>query len=81
MRPFIGAFLALVLFFAIKASLLALGVSTETTINTFTIAAVSALAGMFSKQATNKLSEVFDSVFKSKKEEELSGKLSGKNST
>jgi hypothetical protein len=75
LRPVIGAALALILFFVIKAGLLALGSETKE-INIFTIAAVSGLAGMFSKQATNKLSDVFDTLFKSGKGDTLSGKLS-----
>jgi hypothetical protein len=38
-------------------------VATATLINPFGLAAVAAMAGMFSKQATDKLGEVFDSLF------------------
>jgi len=41
----------------------------------FTIAIVSLTAGMFAKQAVNKLSDVFNSIFKSDKEATATGKL------
>jgi len=65
LRAFVGVALALTFYFVIRGGLL----STSTTskdINAFGIAAISALAGLCSKQATDKLVEVFDTLFKTK---------------
>jgi hypothetical protein len=65
LRPFIGVALALVFYFVIRGGLLS--VSTEAgDISIFGITAVAGLVGMFSKQATDKLGEVFDTLFKTK---------------
>ena len=62
MRPFIGASLALVIYFVVRGGLLQVG--TSASVNPYGIAAVSGLAGMFSKQATDKLDEVFRTMFR-----------------
>src|SRR5262245_11498759 len=63
LRPFIGSFLAATLYVAIRAGLMpAQGASG---MNAFGVATVSALSGMFAKQATDKLREVFENLFKS----------------
>jgi len=69
LRVFIGVALALIFYFVIRGGLLSAGSDTKD-LNTFGIAAVSALVGMFSKPATDKLAEVFDTIFKTVKEEE-----------
>ena len=60
LRPVIGMALGIVFYFILRAGL----VTTESAaaVNAFGVAAVSALAGMFSKQATDKLEEIFDGV-------------------
>jgi hypothetical protein len=63
LRPFIGVALALVLYFVIRGGLLPVG-SDAGSVSLFGIAAISSLAGMFSKQATDKLGEVFDTLFR-----------------
>lgn len=63
LRPFIGMALALIFYFVIRGGLLATSASTEH-ISPFGIAAVAGLVGMFSKQATDKLRELFDNLFK-----------------
>jgi len=63
LRPFIGMALALTFYFVIRGGLLASSTGANN-VNLFGMAAVAALAGMFSKQATEKLREVFDNLFK-----------------
>jgi hypothetical protein len=62
--PFIGAALALTFYIAIRGGLLATGME----VNPYGMAALSALVGMFTKQATDKLAEVFSTLFKTDKE-------------
>jgi hypothetical protein len=82
----IGIALALLFYFIIRGGLLIPTIqvqphstanSLETTlqVNAYSIAAFSALAGMFSKQATDKLAAVFDTVFAMKKPVEREGTL------
>lgn len=74
LRPLMGVCLALVVYFAVRGGLLLLVVNgSEATearnINPFGVAAVAGLTGMFSKQAADKLAEVFTTLFKSKGDE------------
>ena len=62
LRPVISAALALIFYFSLRAGLFA-GASANQTINPFGIAAISGMVGMFSKQATEKLSKIFDTIF------------------
>ena len=73
LRPVIGMALGLVFYFLLRAGL----VTTESAaaVNEFGVAAVSALAGMFSKQAADKLEEVFDGVLASHKDAGRADKL------
>lgn len=82
LRPFIGSAMALTFCFVVRAGLLATGFSPGTSTTgqrqgsaVFMVAAFSALAGMFSKQAADKLSEVFDTLFKSDKDLERDDEL------
>ena len=63
LRPFIGSALATVFYFVIRGGLLA-GNGNATDLSIFGIAAIAGLAGMFSKQAADKLREVFENLFK-----------------
>jgi hypothetical protein len=63
LRPFIGAALALIFYFVLRGGLLATAASASD-MSPFGIAAMAGLAGMFSKQATDKLREVFDNLFR-----------------
>lgn len=63
LRPFIGMALALIFYFVLRGGLLATS-ATPDQISPFGVAAVAGLVGMFSKQATDKLRELFDSLFK-----------------
>jgi hypothetical protein len=61
-RPLIGGALAVVLYFVMRAGLLSAAGGGD--VNAHGVAAVAALAGMFSKQATDKLDEVFRTMFR-----------------
>ena len=74
MYPFIGAALALIFYLAIRGGFLSTA-SSSADINLFGLVAISGLVGMFSKQATSKLGEVFTTLFKTDKEAELKDKL------
>ena len=63
LRPFIGMALAAIFYVAIRAGFLS-GGGQPNTINLFGLTAVAGLVGMFSKQATDKLSEVFNTLFR-----------------
>jgi hypothetical protein len=74
LRPFIGVGLALIFYFVVRGGLLSVKAD-ATDVSLFGIIAVAGLAGMFSKQATDKLSEVFDTLFKTQKGEQRKDKL------
>ena len=61
LRPAISAALALIFYFSLRAGLFS--GAADQTINPFGIAAISGMVGMFSKQATGKLSKIFDTIF------------------
>ena len=63
LRPQMGAALATIFYFAIRGGLFASGSNTGA-MNVFGIAAISTLVGLFSKQATEKLDEVFQTLFR-----------------
>lgn len=65
LRPFIGMAIALVFYFVVRGGLLSVG-ATAGDVSPFGITAIAALVGMFSKQATDKLREVFDNLFRTK---------------
>lgn len=82
LRPFIGMALALVFYFVIRGGLLS-GGADASEVSPFGITAVAALAGMFSKQGTDKLRDVFDNLFKTEagkgdaqRQDKLGGDLS-----
>lgn len=62
LRALVGSSLALLFYFAIRGGFFT-GTSTED-INPYGIAAVAGLVGLFSKQATDKLRELFDTAFR-----------------
>lgn len=65
LRPFIGMALALIFYFALRGGILLLSTDIASeNISPFGIGAISGLVGMFSKQATAKLSELFDNLFR-----------------
>ena len=80
LRPAIGMSLALVFYFVIRGGFLSTTGGAQD-INPYGIAALACLVGMFSKQATDKLSEVFGTLFRSapgggdaKRQDPLKGK-------
>ena len=78
MRPFIGAVLALVFYAAVRGGFMAIATgsnSTASELNPFGLVAFAALVGMFSRAATGKLGDVFDTLFKSDKAKESKDKL------
>ena len=67
MRPFIGGGLALVFYAALRGGLVSIVPASNTStanLNTSGLIALSALVGLFSKAATSKLGEVFDTLFR-----------------
>jgi signal transduction histidine kinase len=62
LRPAISAALALIFYFTLRAGLFT-GASADQTINPFGIASIAGMVGLFSKQATEKLSKIFDTIF------------------
>lgn len=63
LRAFIGIALALVFYFALRAGLFTTQ-GDDAVVNPFGVAAIAGLVGMFSKQATDKLDEVFRVMFR-----------------
>ena len=77
-RPFIGAGLALVFYAAMRGGFMAIATGSNakaSELNPFGLVAIAALVGMFSRAATMKLGEVFDTLFKSDKAKESKDKL------
>lgn len=79
LRPFIGMALALIFYFLIRGGFLTPGAD-GSAISPYGIAAVAGLVGMFSKEATDKLQQVFKDLFKPPEDEEARrrDKLDGK---
>ena len=63
LRIFIGIVIAVLFYFALRGGFLASNTQ-PSTINPYGIAALAGLSGLFSKQATDKLHEVFDTLFR-----------------
>jgi hypothetical protein len=76
LRPGIGMALALVFYFAIRGGFLSTTGGAKD-INPYGIAALAGMVGMFSKQATDKLSEVFSTLFRSAGDEKRADSLNG----
>lgn len=68
--PFVGMTLAVIVYFVIRGGLLTFG-SMPKDFNVYGIAGISALVGMFAKQATEKLREIMDAALGVKKEHEV----------
>ena len=72
LRPWIGGVLGIALYFAIRAGI----VSGTTTVNPYVVVAFGILGGWFSKTTTDKLQEVFATLFKTDQDEQRLNKLS-----
>jgi hypothetical protein len=70
LRPFIGMSLAEIVYVAIRGGLLTSGSATTGAISPYGVAAITALTGLFSKQATDKLREVFETLFRTEQKVE-----------
>ncbi len=64
LRPFIGSTLAVIVYFAIRGGLIA-GASGAENLSPYGVSGLAGLTGLFSKQATEKLKEIFENLFKS----------------
>lgn len=65
LRPFIGMALAEVVYLSLRGGLLsASGDSVAGAISPYGVAAIAALTGLFSRQATDKLQETFETLFR-----------------
>jgi hypothetical protein len=69
LRGIIGAALAIVFYFVLRAGFFS-GDATNASVNAYGIAAVAGFVGLFSRQATDKLRELFDTLFKTDSAEE-----------
>lgn len=67
LRPFIGMALALILYFVTRGGLLSVDSGVDN-VNLYGVTAVAGLTGMFSKQASDKLEEIFNNLFRTKKD-------------
>lgn len=69
-RPLIGMLLGLIFYFVLRGGLIVIQIgetsSANEPFNTWSIAAISALVGLFSKNAVEKLRELFNTLFQSK---------------
>jgi hypothetical protein len=63
LKPFIGMSLAVVFYLVVRGGFLSGSVETGK-LNVYGLTALAGMAGMFSKQATDKLSEVFNTLFR-----------------
>jgi hypothetical protein len=69
LRPPIGAVLGLLFYFILRAGLVPAATSTHSdAISPYGVVAFGALAGWFSKRATDKLAEVFETLFRTAKD-------------
>lgn len=62
-RPFIGMALAEIVYLAIRGGFFNASAGAPGVINPYGVAAIAALTGLFSRQATDKLREVFETLF------------------
>ncbi|MFI5096677.1 MAG: hypothetical protein ACHQT6_01765 [Candidatus Acidiferrales bacterium] len=74
LRPFIGTALAILMYFAVRGGLVASSGGADT-LSPYGVAAIAGMAGLFSKQATDKLREVFEDLFKTTRPPDRSDKL------
>jgi hypothetical protein len=73
LRPWIGGVLGLSLFFAVRAGF----VTGQDAVNPYAVVALGLLGGWFSKTTSDKLQEVFETLFKTNADRERADKLDG----
>jgi hypothetical protein len=66
LRPFIGAFLSIVVYFVIRGGLMS-STSGADQMSPYGLAATACMCGLFSKQASDKLQEIFEEAFRTRK--------------
>jgi len=76
LRPFIGMALAVIVYFVVRGGLIT-GQGGAENLSPYGVAAIAGMAGMFSKQATDKLREVFENLFRTEKSLDRPDKLQG----
>ena len=82
LRPFIGLALAMVVYFVVRGGLVSgIGDTATATLSPYGVCAICGLSGMFSKQATDKLREVFENFFRTDRRTDRKDGLSDKDST
>jgi hypothetical protein len=74
LRPFIGMALAVVFYFVIRGGLVTVNGGAEN-LSPYGIAALAGMVGMFSRQAADKLKEVFENLFRPENPPERADKL------
>jgi hypothetical protein len=74
LQPLIGMVLALIVYVVIRGGFFTTGAG-PSAVNAYGIAAVSGLVGMFSKQASDKLSELFCTLFKTTEDAQRKDKM------
>jgi hypothetical protein len=73
-RPILGGMLSVIVYIILRAGLFSVDAPSSST-SFYGIAAFSTLTGMFTDAATNKLSEIFSTIFQTKTGKEREGKL------
>lgn len=74
LRPFMGIGMAVIFYVVVRGGVLVMS-GGESKVDPYAMMTVAALAGMFSKQASDKLAEVFDTLFRSRADQERGDKL------
>lgn len=70
LRPFIGSALAVAFYFLIRGGMLSLATGGGQDPSFYGMVGIAFMVGMFSKQATDKLDDVFDTLFNTEKDDE-----------
>lgn len=72
--PILGGMMSIIFFMVLQAGLIA-NAAISQTVNPYGVAALSALVGLFTDEATRKLAEVFKTLFATKEKDTREGKL------
>ncbi|MGA2436176.1 MAG: hypothetical protein ABSG25_12915 [Bryobacteraceae bacterium] len=77
LRPLAGSGLALIVFMVLRGGFLSAGQDASASVNPHGVAALAALTGLFSKQATDKLRETFETLFRTASQTQRKDGLDG----